>query len=85
MSLSTQNGREPGNALASVGIEDRSVNVPPQAGDLADAFAKELRNTRVASDVYYPQRPKDPIDTTLEKPTSFVLAQSRIAVHKAPD
>ena len=57
--------------LPSVGIEDRSIGVPAQAGDLADAFAKELRNSRVAADVYYPQRPNDPIDTTLE--TKFTL------------
>lgn len=58
--------------LPNVGIEDSSVVTIPAAGDIADAFSKELRNSKFAEDVYYPQRPKDPIDVTLETKFSII-------------
>ena len=69
-------------AARSALMKLRALRMPSMYIRMLWVLASETRKSRIS--------PKstsvdEPIDTTLEKPTSLLCAQSRIAVHSAPD
>lgn len=65
------------NEFAAVGVRElTSDHVYGSAGNVVQGFANELRTTGLVSETYFPARPDDPVDVTLDTRIDVTVNQN---------
>jgi hypothetical protein len=65
------------NQFAAVGVREvTSDHVYGSAGNVVQGFSNELRTTGLASETYFPARPDDPVDVTLDTRIDVTVNQN---------